>query len=112
MVEVGARKYPTRGGIATACHPVTSVRGRSVSGAGAKDLQPTNDLRLRQAFFFGECQRLTLSGEAFKLFNIANLSGYSGNLASTAFGQPTSRVTQVFGSGGPRAFQLAAKVGF
>ena len=27
------------------------------------------------------------------------------------FGQPTSRTTQVFGSGGPRAFQLDVRVG-
>ena len=46
------------------------------------------------------------------LFNIANLSGRSGNLLAPGFGQPTSRVTQVFGSGGPRSFQLAARVSF
>jgi hypothetical protein len=47
------------------------------------------------------------------LFNIANLSGYSGNLRETAlFGQPTERVDQVFGSGGPRAFQLGARFEF
>ncbi len=56
--------------------------------------------------------RLTLLGEAFNLFNIANLSGRSGDLLSPGFGQPTSRVTQVFGSGGPRAFQLGARVSF
>lgn len=39
-------------------------------------------------------------------------SGYSGDLASAGFGQPTSRATQVFGSGGPRAFQLAMRVSF
>ena len=53
-----------------------------------------------------------LIGEAFNLYNAANLSGYSGDLTNPAFGQPTSRFTQVFGSGGPRAFQLAARVSF
>jgi hypothetical protein len=52
-------------------------------------------------------------GEAFNLFNIANLSGYSGNLSNPAtFGQPTRRFDQVFGSGGPRAFQFAARISF
>ncbi len=38
----------------------------------------------------------------FNILNIANLSGHSGNLANAAtFGQPTSRVDRVFGSGGP-----------
>jgi len=54
-----------------------------------------------------------LIGEVFNLFNIANLSGFSGDLTnSPTFGQPSSRVTQVFGSGGPRSFQLAVRVSF
>jgi hypothetical protein len=61
---------------------------------------------------FRERWRLSLIGEAFNLYNAANLSGYSGDLAGPAFGQPASRVTQVFGSGGPRAFQLGARVDF
>ncbi len=74
----------------------------------------THDLRLSRVFVFGERWRLTLIGEAFNLFNIANLSGRSGDLLAPGFGfgQPTSRVTQVFGSGGPRAFQLGARVSF
>jgi hypothetical protein len=72
----------------------------------------THDLRLSRSFVFGERWRMTLIGEAFNLFNIANLSGRSGDLTSPAFGQPTSRFTQVFGSGGPRAFQLGARVSF
>ena len=70
------------------------------------------DLRLSRSFLFRERWRLSLIGEVFNLYNAANLSGYSGNLASAAFGQPTSRVTQVFGSGGPRAFQLGARINF
>ena len=72
----------------------------------------TQDLRLSRNFALGEHIRMTLIGEAFNLFNIANLSGRSGNLVSRGFGQPKSRVTQVFGSGGPRAFQLAARISF
>jgi hypothetical protein len=70
------------------------------------------DLRLSRSFVFQERWRLSLIGEIFNLYNKANLTGYSGDLTSSAFGQPTSRATQVFGSGGPRAFQLAIRVSF
>jgi hypothetical protein len=51
--------------------------------------------------------------EAFNLFNIANLSGYGNGLVQTAaFGQPTVRAAQIFGSGGPRAFQFGARLSF
>jgi hypothetical protein len=73
----------------------------------------TQDLRLSRAFVFREKYRLTIIGEAFNLLNIANLSGHSGNLTNAAtFGQPTRRFDQAFSSGGPRAFQLAARVSF
>ena len=52
------------------------------------------------SFMFRERWRLSLIGEAFNLYNKANLTGYSGDLTSAAFGQPTSRATQVFGLGG------------
>jgi hypothetical protein len=74
----------------------------------------TQDLRVSRSFAFGkERVRLSLFGEVFNLFNTANLVDYSGNIANTAtFGQPTRRFDQVFGSGGPRAFQLGARVSF
>lgn len=74
----------------------------------------TQDLRLSRAFSFGgERARFTLYGEIFNLLNSANLTGYGSNLANPAeFGQPSSRFTQVFGSGGPRAFQLGARLSF
>ena len=72
----------------------------------------TQDLRLSREFTLHERWRMTLIGEVFNLFNIGNLSGRSGDLLYPGFGQPTSRVSQVFGSGGPRAFQLAARVSF
>jgi hypothetical protein len=70
------------------------------------------DLRLSRSFVFQDRGRLSLIGEVFNLYNKANLTGYSGDLTSAAFGQPISRATQVFGSGGPRAFQLAMRVSF
>jgi hypothetical protein len=70
------------------------------------------DLRLSRAFVFRERWRVSVIGEVFNLYNKANLNGYSGDLMSAGFGQPTSRAPQVFGSGGPRAFQLAVRVGF
>ena len=70
------------------------------------------DLRLSRSILFRERWRLQLIGEVFNVYNKANLSNYSGDLTSAAFGQPTTRATQVFGSGGPRAFQLAMRVGF
>jgi hypothetical protein len=70
------------------------------------------DLRLSRAFVFRERWRLTLIGEAFNLYNAANLFGYSTDLTSPAFGQPSARFTQLFGSGGPRAFQFAGRFSF
>ena len=72
----------------------------------------TQDIRVSRETAIGEKWRLTMIGEIFNLFNVANLSGRSGDLLSPGFGQPTSRVTQVFGSGGPRAEQIAARISF
>ena len=71
------------------------------------------DLRLSRNFVLRERWRVSLIGEVFNLYNKSNLTGYSGDLTNSAtFGQPSSRATQVFGSGGPRAFQLAMRVTF
>lgn len=70
------------------------------------------DLRLTRSFMFRERGRLSLIGEVFNLYNNGDLMGYSGDLTSSGFGQPTNRVPQIFGSGGPRAFQLAMRIGF
>ena len=74
----------------------------------------TQDLRLSHTFpLAGERVRLVLLGEVFNLLNTTNLVQYSGNLNDPdSFGQPAARFTQVFGSGGPRAFQLGARVSF
>ena len=70
------------------------------------------DMRLSRSFQIRARLRASIIVEAFNVYNEANLSGHSGDLTSTAFGQPTSRATQIFGSSGPRAFQLAMKVNF
>jgi hypothetical protein len=71
------------------------------------------DLRLSRSFVLHQRWRLSLIGEAFNIYNAANLSGYSGDLTSPAtFGQPTGRATQIFGSGGPRAFQVGVRASF
>jgi hypothetical protein len=74
----------------------------------------TQDLRLSRTFSLGsERVRLIAFGEVFNLFNVANLLGYGVNIANSAqFGQPGERFTQIFGSGGPRAFQLGMRVSF
>lgn len=73
----------------------------------------SQDMRVTRTFQLRERLKLQVFGEVFNLFNIANLTGYSGNLLVTSlFGQPSSRVDQVFGSGGPRAFQLGTRLTF
>ncbi len=73
----------------------------------------TQDLRLTKTFPFAERYKISVFGEVFNLLNIANLGGYSYNLTNpVAFGQPTARAAQVFGSGGPRAIQLGARFSF
>jgi hypothetical protein len=72
----------------------------------------SQDFRLTRKFTYKERYSITLLGEVFNAFNIANLSGYSFALNSTSFGQPTQRVIQTFGSGGPRAIQFGGRFGF
>ncbi|MCI0661426.1 MAG: TonB-dependent receptor plug domain-containing protein [Acidobacteria bacterium] len=72
----------------------------------------SQDLRLKRLVRFSEKYQLSLIGEVFNLFNISNLGGYDSGLASGRYGQPSNRVGQVFGSGGPRAFQFAARFKF
>ena len=92
------------------------------------------DLRLRKQFGLGEHARLNLSGEVFNLFNETNIRGFSNanyagrNIAIGPYqpaqnGQPAQTVQEnfyspvstaggFFGSGGPRAFQFAARIEF
>jgi hypothetical protein len=72
----------------------------------------TQDFRLSRKVDFGEDRALTLIAEVFNLFNVANLTGYGNILNQMNYGQPSARAGQVFGSGGPRAFQFAARFQF
>ncbi|HET9480104.1 MAG TPA: carboxypeptidase regulatory-like domain-containing protein [Pyrinomonadaceae bacterium] len=91
------------------------------------------DLRVSKVFKVGERFTIEPIAEVFNLFNVTNVLGlsnvnYSGFsnvlvrdsndpsspafLRSSSFGQPVSTAGGVFGSGGPRAFQFAARVTF
>jgi len=91
------------------------------------------DLRLSKVFRLGEKARLEPIVEVFNLFNVTNVLGVSnvnysgfsnvltrdsnnsadpGYLRSSSFGNPVTTAGGVFGSGGPRAFQIAAKFSF
>jgi len=91
------------------------------------------DLRASKVFRLGERFTVEPIVEVFNLFNVTNVlgtsksnySGFSnvlvrdssdptdpGFLRSSRFGQPVNTAGGVFGSGGPRAFQFAARVTF
>jgi hypothetical protein len=72
----------------------------------------SQDLRLTKSFVYRERYRMSVFAEGFNIFNIANLGGISSSVNSAGFGVPTSRAGQVFGSGGPRAFQVGARFAF
>ena len=90
------------------------------------------DLRLSRSFPIGR-MRIDAIAEVFNVFNVTNILGtstvnYSGfsnvlvrdsndptnpaYLRSSTFGAPVTTAGGVFGSGGPRALQLAARVTF
>jgi hypothetical protein len=74
----------------------------------------TQDVRLSRTFSpdLGSLQA-SVFVEVFNLLNTPNLVGFGSNLAAPeSFGQPAQRFNQVFGSGGPRAFQLGARLSF
>jgi hypothetical protein len=91
------------------------------------------DVRLSKPFRVGERVSVEPIVEAFNLFNVTNVLGFSksnysgfsnvlvrdsndpsspGFLRSSSFGRPVTTAGGVFGSGGPRAFQFAARVTF
>ena len=82
----------------------------------------SQDVRLTKTLRFSERVKLDLIGEVFNLFNIANyrdeanvnqVLDVEGTPAiSASYLAPANRGTNVFGTGGPRAFQFAAKLRF
>ncbi len=91
------------------------------------------DLRLSKIFKLKDRVRIEPIVEVFNLFNVTNVLGVSnvnysgfsnvlvrdsndssdpGFLRSSSFGQPVTTAGGVFGSGGPRAFQFAARISF
>lgn len=72
----------------------------------------SQDVRLTRNISITEKLNLQLIGEVFNVLNISNLAGYSGILNAANYAQPTTRAGGTFGSGGPRAFQLAARLQF
>ncbi len=73
----------------------------------SQDLRLTKYFRLRP-----ERLRVVVFGEVFNLFNIANLTYYNAALNAPNFGQPTQRTQNIFGTGGPRAFQFGGRIAF
>jgi hypothetical protein len=73
----------------------------------------SQDLRVTKAFrLHGERVRLAVFGECFNVFNIANLTFYNDILNAPNFGQASQRTSNIFGTGGPRAFQLGSRFTF
>ena len=82
----------------------------------------SQDIRVTKTFRFNERLNLDLIGEVFNLFNIANLTyptaitladeGTPPDEIRSINHGPTARTNSVFGTGGPRAFQFAAKFRF
>jgi hypothetical protein len=72
----------------------------------------TQDIRLTRKLNLTETVSVSLMAEAFNIFNVANMSGYSNMINQVNYGQPSARAGQVFGSGGPRAFQFATRLQF
>ena len=56
---------------------------------------------------------LRLIGELFNILNTSNLTNFNYYLVvPSTFGRANQRVGQTFGSAGPRAFQVAARLSF
>jgi hypothetical protein len=78
-----------------------------------QDVFSSQDVRVTKTFRMRDRVDLRIIGEVFNILNISNLTNFNFNLVVPAtFGKANQRVGQTFGSGGPRAFQLAARVSF
>ena len=77
------------------------------------DVFSSQDIRVQKTISLHERLQLRIIGEVFNVFNVSNVTNFSFNLATpSTFGLPNQRVGQTFGSGGPRAFQFAARMSF
>jgi hypothetical protein len=114
------------GGIAGELLPLVSDSARFTDSFNALDVRLSRSFKARRA-------RIDAIGELFNLFNTTNILGTStvnysgfanvlvrdsndpsspGYLRSSRFGTPVTTAGGVFGSGGPRALQLAVRVSF
>jgi Carboxypeptidase regulatory-like domain/TonB dependent receptor len=108
------RRLNTEGGGGGTLLPLVSDNARFSDSFNALDV------RLSRKFSFTQNVVLEPIVEVFNLFNITNVLGVSnvnysgfGNVIGTpTFGQPVTTAGGVFGSGGPRAFQFAARFTF
>ncbi len=121
------RRINTAGGFGGQPLPLVSEQTRF------SDSFNSFDLRVSRPFKIGESVTIEPIAEVFNLFNVTNVLGVSnvnysgfnnvlvrdsndpaqpGFLRSSNFGQPVTTAGGVFGSGGPRAFQFAARVTF
>jgi hypothetical protein len=121
------REVNANGGIAG--QPLPLVR----DDARFNDSFNSFDLRASKAIKLGERAQVEPVIEVFNLFNVTNVLGVSnvnysgfsnvlvrdsndpsssGFLRSSSFGTPVTTAGGVFGSGGPRAFQLAVRFTF
>jgi len=90
------------------------------SNARFNDSFASLDFRLAKAFKFGERFKLEPIIEVFNVFNTTNIlgvsntnySGFGNVLGTPSFGQAVTTAGGVFGSGGPRAFQIGGKFSF
>jgi hypothetical protein len=138
--NAGARRFKTAADLnayITSLNAAGGVNGEPLplvdNNARFSDRFNSFDLRLSKDIHFGDRMSLSVIAEAFNLFNTTNYLGVSntnysgfnnvlrrdsntptdpGYLHSSSFGMPVTTAGGVFGSGGPRAFQLAARFSF
>jgi hypothetical protein len=104
----------SRGGMNGAPLPLAPADARFNDGFGSLDA------RVSRVFTFAERFRLEPIIEVFNLFNTTNIlgrsntnySGFGNVLGAENFGRPVTTAGGVFGSGGPRAFQIAGRFSF
>lgn len=90
------------------------------SDARFNDSFKSLDVRVSKVFKFTERFRAEPIFEVFNLFNTTNIlgvsntnySGFGNVLGTESFGRPLTTAGGVFGSGGPRAVQLGARLTF